>query len=184
MGGNRSRRPWAPVPTACPPLSVLAAPFDVIGPPEPILAMVGEAAELPCHLSSNESAAHMELRWFREQVSPAVLAHRDGSAQDAEQMAAYRGRAELVQDDIAQGRVALRIRPVQASDDGEYRCFFRQNDRYGEASARLKVAGEPSGSASPAAPRGAHLPVGLSPRKPADSIPASLLGPGIRRVSF
>ncbi|ELK02675.1 Butyrophilin subfamily 1 member A1 [Pteropus alecto] len=102
--------------------------------------MVGEAAELPCHLSSNESAAHMELRWFREQVSPAVLAHRDGRAQDAEQMAAYRGRAELVQDDIAQGRVALRIRPVQASDDGEYRCFFRQNDRYGEASARLKVA--------------------------------------------
>lgn len=156
MGGNWPRRSSAAVPTPCPTLPVLAAPFDVVGPPEPILAMVGEAAELPCELSSHESAARMELRWFREHVSPAVLAHRDGRAQDAEQMAAYRGRAELVQDDIAQGRVALRIRRVQASDDGEYRCFFRQNDRYGEASARLKVAGEHGGLASSGTPR-AHI---------------------------
>lgn len=132
-----------------PALPVPAAPFEVIGPPEPVLAMVGEAAELPCRLASNESAARMELRWFRERLSPAVLAHRDGRAQDAEQMAAYRGRAELVQDDIARGRVALRLRRVQASDAGEYRCFFRRDDRYGQASARLRVAGEPAARPRP-----------------------------------
>nr|KAF6396240.1 butyrophilin subfamily 1 member A1 [Rousettus aegyptiacus] len=117
-----------------------SAPFDVIGPPGRILAMVGEAAELPCRLSSNESAARMELRWFREPLSPAVLAHPAGLAQDAEQMAAYRGRAELVRDDIARGRVALRLRPVRASDAGEYRCAFRQGGRYAEARASLAVA--------------------------------------------
>ncbi|KAM5202071.1 butyrophilin subfamily 1 member A1 [Hipposideros larvatus] len=117
-----------------------SARLDVIGPPDPILAMVGEAAELPCHLSPAASAMRMELRWFREKPSPAVLVHRDGRAQDAEQMAGYRGRVALVQDDIARGRVALRIRRVQVSDDGEYRCLFRDNDSYGEASARLKVA--------------------------------------------
>ncbi|KAF6292492.1 butyrophilin subfamily 1 member A1 [Rhinolophus ferrumequinum] len=117
-----------------------SAHLDVIGPPEPILAVVGEAAELPCHLSPTASAAHMELRWFREKLSPAVLVHRDGRTQDAEQMPGYRGRVTLAQDDIAQGRVALRIRGVQASDDGEYRCLFRHNDSYGEASVRLKVA--------------------------------------------
>lgn len=126
-------------------LLVLAAHLDVIGPPEPILVHVGEAAELPCHLSPAESAAHMELRWFREKLSPAVLVHRDGRALDAEQMAGYRGRVALVRDDIAQGRAALRIRGVQASDDGEYRCLFRHNDSYGEASMSLKVAGETPG---------------------------------------
>lgn len=131
-----------------------AAPFDVIGPPGRILAMVGDAAELPCRLSSNESAARMELRWFREPLSPAVLAHPAGLAQDAEQMAAYRGRAELVRDDIARGRVALRLRPVRASDAGEYRCAFRQGGRYAEARASLAVAGERPARPPPRPPAG------------------------------
>ncbi|XP_024425969.2 butyrophilin subfamily 1 member A1 [Desmodus rotundus] len=119
-----------------------SAHFDVVGPPEPILAIVGDDAELPCHLSpnSNVSAASAELRWLRERESSAVLVHRAGRAQDAEQMARYRGRAALAQDGLAQGRVALRIRGVRASDDGEYRCFFKQDDSHGEASVRLKVA--------------------------------------------
>ncbi|XP_066208641.1 butyrophilin subfamily 1 member A1 [Saccopteryx leptura] len=117
-----------------------AAHLDVAGPPEPILAVVGEDAELPCRLAPNVSAEHVELRWLREQESPAVLVHRDGRAQDAEQMARYRGRASLVQEGLAEGRVALRIRGVQASDAGEYRCSFRQDDSHGEARARLQVA--------------------------------------------
>ncbi|NP_001723.2 butyrophilin subfamily 1 member A1 precursor [Homo sapiens] len=117
-----------------------SAPFDVIGPPEPILAVVGEDAELPCRLSPNASAEHLELRWFRKKVSPAVLVHRDGREQEAEQMPEYRGRATLVQDGIAKGRVALRIRGVRVSDDGEYTCFFREDGSYEEALVHLKVA--------------------------------------------
>ncbi|XP_033075388.1 butyrophilin subfamily 1 member A1 isoform X2 [Trachypithecus francoisi] len=117
-----------------------SAPFDVIGPPEPILAVVGEDAELPCRLSPNASAEHLELRWFRKKVSPAVLVHRDGREQEAEQMPEYRGRATLVQDGIAEGRVALRIRGVRVSDDGEYTCFFREDGSYEEALVHLKVA--------------------------------------------
>ncbi|XP_036128233.1 butyrophilin subfamily 1 member A1 [Molossus molossus] len=117
-----------------------SAHFDVVGPPDSILAIVGEDAELPCHLSPNVSLSHMELRWLRGHESSAVLVHRDGHAQDAEQMARYRGRAALVQDGLSQGRVALRIRGVQVSDSGVYRCLLRQGDNHGEASVRLKVA--------------------------------------------
>uniref|UniRef100_A0A8C3WDZ6 Butyrophilin subfamily 1 member A1 n=1 Tax=Catagonus wagneri TaxID=51154 RepID=A0A8C3WDZ6_9CETA len=117
-----------------------AAHFDVIGPPEPILAAVGEDAELPCHLSPNVSAEHLELRWFRKKVSPAVFVRREGREQEGEQMPEYRGRVTLVEDDIASGRVAVRIQGVKAADDGEYRCFFRQDENYEEAIVHLKVA--------------------------------------------
>ncbi|KAM9233593.1 butyrophilin subfamily 1 member A1-like [Dugong dugon] len=117
-----------------------SAHFDVIGPQEPILALVGNDVELPCHLSPNMSAEHMELRWFRKKVSPAVLVHRDGVDQEEEQMPEYRGRATLVNDNITAGRVAVRIHGVRASDDGEYRCFFREDESYEEAKVQLKVA--------------------------------------------
>uniref|UniRef100_F6RQM5 Butyrophilin subfamily 1 member A1 n=1 Tax=Equus caballus TaxID=9796 RepID=F6RQM5_HORSE len=117
-----------------------SAHFDVIGPPEPILAIVGEDAELPCHLSPNVSAEDMELRWFRKKVSPAVFVHREGREQEGEQMAEYRGRATLVKTNVTAGRVAVKIHGVKASDDGEYRCFFRQEDSFEEAIVQLKVA--------------------------------------------
>ncbi|XP_007534668.1 butyrophilin subfamily 1 member A1-like [Erinaceus europaeus] len=113
--------------------------FDVIGPPGPILAIVGEDARLPCHLSPNMSAEHMELRWFRE-VSSAALVYRDGQQQEEEQMAEYLGRTTLVEDDINVGRVAMKIHGVKVADGGEYRCFFRQNESYEEAIVNLKVA--------------------------------------------
>ncbi|XP_043448796.1 butyrophilin subfamily 1 member A1 isoform X1 [Prionailurus bengalensis] len=117
-----------------------SAPFDVIGPAEPVLAALGDDAELPCHLSPSVSAERMELRWFRGKVAAAVLVRRDGREREAEQTAEYRGRATLLDGDIAAGRVAVRIHRVRASDDGEYRCLFRQDGRYGEASVHLKVA--------------------------------------------
>ncbi|KAB1261205.1 Butyrophilin subfamily 1 member A1 [Camelus dromedarius] len=117
-----------------------SAPFEVIGPPEPIVVVVGEDAELPCHLSPNASAERMELRWFRKKLSPAVFVRREAREQAGEQMAEYRGRATLVDHDITAGRVAVRIHEVKASDDGEYRCFFRQDENYEEAVVLLKVA--------------------------------------------
>ncbi|XP_019664832.1 butyrophilin subfamily 1 member A1 isoform X1 [Ailuropoda melanoleuca] len=130
---------WSPHPT--PGLKPLSkAHFDVIGPAEPILAAVGDDVELPCHLSPNVSAERMELRWFRRKAAAAVLVRRDGREQAGEQVPEYRGRATLVDRDIAAGRVAVRIHRVRASDDGEYRCFFRQDGSYEEASVHLKVA--------------------------------------------
>ncbi|XP_004621936.3 butyrophilin subfamily 1 member A1 [Sorex araneus] len=117
-----------------------SAHFDVVGPEEPILAMVGEDVELPCHLSPNMSARNMELRWFRKKVSEAVLVHRDGQLQDKDQVAEYRGRATLVRDNLSQGRMAVRIHGIKAKDAGEYRCFFREKEDFEEAVVQLQVA--------------------------------------------
>ncbi|XP_051024376.1 butyrophilin subfamily 1 member A1 [Acomys russatus] len=117
-----------------------SAPFDVVAPQEPVLAIVGSDAELTCHFSPNASAEHMELRWFRARRSPAVLLYRAGQEQEGQQMAEYRGRATLVTDGLRDGRATLRILDVRVSDQGEYRCLFKDKDDSEEGAAHLTVS--------------------------------------------
>lgn len=119
-----------------------AGHFEVLGPSQPILALVGEDSELSCHLSPSVSAEQMELRWFRNTFSPAVLVYHEGRELKEEQMPEYRGRAMLVQDNITLGQVALKIQQVRTSDEGVYGCSFRDKQAHGEAFVSLKVAGE------------------------------------------
>nr|XP_020142927.1 butyrophilin-like protein 1 [Microcebus murinus] len=115
--------------------------FLVIGPWEPVVAVLGGDATLPCSLSPASSAEDMELRWFRGRFSDAVLVYRNRREQSAELMAQYAGRTSLVTGGLARGEAAVRIRHVRASDHGMYTCFFRKGAFYQDATLELKVAG-------------------------------------------
>ncbi|XP_020822426.1 butyrophilin subfamily 1 member A1 isoform X3 [Phascolarctos cinereus] len=117
-----------------------SAQFDVIGPVKPILVMVGEDVDLPCHLSPNISAESMEVRWYRNKISPAVYVYQKEKDQEGEQIKEYQGRTTFVRDNITEGNVAVTIHNVRASDDGQYRCFFKDDQMYEEAVIELKVA--------------------------------------------
>ncbi|EHA99707.1 Butyrophilin subfamily 1 member A1 [Heterocephalus glaber] len=116
------------------------APFEVLGPLEPILALLGEDSELPCYLSPSMSAEHMELRWFRNTFSPAVLVHQDGQEQEGEQMPEYQGRVTLVTENITAGHAMVRIHGIRTFDEGVYGCSFRDDQVRGEAFLQLRVA--------------------------------------------
>ncbi|KAM5325012.1 butyrophilin-like protein 1 isoform 1-T4 [Glossophaga mutica] len=125
------------VPTWC-----LAAPgFSVKGPAEPVVALLGADATLPCQLSPEQSTAHMHIRWYRAQLSRTVLVYQDGQEHDGEQMLEYHGRAELVADSISKGAVALLIHHVRATDNGQYRCYFKDGHISQEAIVELHVIG-------------------------------------------
>ncbi|XP_008247455.2 butyrophilin-like protein 1 [Oryctolagus cuniculus] len=115
--------------------------FSVKGPAEPIVVSLGADATLPCQLSPEQSAAGMHIRWYRAQISPAVLVFQDGQEHSEEQMLEYRGRTQLVTDSIDTGSVTLLIQNVRASDDGQYRCYFRDGDISREATVELNVEG-------------------------------------------
>ncbi|XP_044888535.1 butyrophilin subfamily 1 member A1-like isoform X2 [Mauremys mutica] len=118
-----------------------SAQFKVIGPDHPVMATAGEDIVLPCHLSPRVSAENMEVRWYRSQFYSLVHLYRDGDDQNERQMPEYQGRTEFLRDDIANGSVALRIRHVRPSDEGQYRCFFRSSVFHEESLLELKVAG-------------------------------------------
>ncbi|XP_017496200.2 butyrophilin subfamily 1 member A1-like isoform X1 [Manis javanica] len=117
------------------------ADFAVLAPSEPILAVLGKDAELPCHLSLNISAEDMELRWYRDQPSPAVHVHRAGRDVLDEQMARYQGRTTFLGARLAQGWAAVRIHNVTLADNGSFHCCFRDGAAFEEATLWLRVAG-------------------------------------------
>ncbi|CAM5158199.1 unnamed protein product [Eretmochelys imbricata] len=96
-----------------------SAEFTVIGPDQPVTAIVGEDIVLPCHLSPPMSAEDMEVRWFRSHYSLLVHRYRNGKDQIEYQMPEYTGRTEFLKDGIRNGSVALSyiISDPQMRDD-------------------------------------------------------------------
>ncbi|XP_039374761.1 butyrophilin subfamily 1 member A1-like [Mauremys reevesii] len=129
--------------TLCLTLQVLrlaSAQFTVTGSDRPVTASLGGEAILPCHLSPRMSAENMEVKWLRSQDSAVVHLYRDGKDQYGEHMLEYRGRTELLKDDITNGRVSLRIHDIRPSDDGQYTCYFQSRASYQDALLELQVA--------------------------------------------
>uniref|UniRef100_K7G762 Ig-like domain-containing protein n=1 Tax=Pelodiscus sinensis TaxID=13735 RepID=K7G762_PELSI len=115
--------------------------FTVRGPDSPVTASLDGEAVLPCHLSPSISAENMEVRWFRSQYSAVVHLYRNRQDQYVQQMPEYRGRTELLKDDISSGRISLRIYDVRPSDHGQYTCLVQSRVSSEEALLELQVAG-------------------------------------------
>ncbi|XP_041490524.1 butyrophilin-like protein 1 [Microtus oregoni] len=115
--------------------------FFVKGPTEPIMVLLGTDVILPCQLFPGQSASHLHIRWYRAQLTPAVLVFHEGQEQGDAQMPEYRGRTQMGTEAIAMGNVALHIQQVQASDDGLYHCQVTNGFTSQEAAVELRVIG-------------------------------------------
>ncbi|XP_007530006.1 butyrophilin subfamily 1 member A1-like [Erinaceus europaeus] len=81
----------------------------------------------------------MDVTWYR--VSPPALVHRYASYLDhrKDQSPEYQGRIEFLNQNITTGQVAMRIRPILPSDDGEYMCNFASSTFENEAQFKVLV---------------------------------------------
>ncbi|XP_064330006.1 butyrophilin subfamily 1 member A1-like isoform X8 [Phalacrocorax carbo] len=116
------------------------AQFRVLGPDQPVTAVVGEDVVLPCRLSPRLNAENMDVLWFCSIISNHIHYHRNGQDDYSFQNPQYRGRTELSKEGLSVGNVSLRILSTRLSDEGQYRCLVQDGDSYEEASVELQVA--------------------------------------------
>ncbi|XP_071379919.1 butyrophilin subfamily 3 member A2-like [Centroberyx affinis] len=98
---------------------------QVIGPTQPIVAIVGDDIILPCRLKPATDVVAMTLEWARPNLNPRfVHVWRDGRELLINKNPSYVGRTSLFSNKLKHGDISLKLSKVKLSDDGKYRCFI------------------------------------------------------------
>ncbi len=108
----------------------------MIGPPEPIVAVVGDDVFLPCHLEPQRNMERFTVEWSKPDLKPDpsdwlkgveyVYLYRGRREVKDMKMQSYDGRTDLPVDNLRQGNISLKILNVSLEDGGRYRCFVPQ----------------------------------------------------------
>ncbi|TDG99403.1 hypothetical protein EPR50_G00193860 [Perca flavescens] len=98
---------------------------EEIGPPQLVVAMLGDDIMLPCQLEPPMNAVSMTMEWGRHDLEPRfVLVWHNGQELLTDQNKAYKGRASVSISNLTLGDFSLRLSSVKISDNGKYRCYF------------------------------------------------------------
>ncbi|XP_029932751.1 butyrophilin subfamily 2 member A2-like [Myripristis murdjan] len=102
-----------------------AGQSQLIGPPQPIVAILGGDIILACHLEPSLDVAATTVEWARPDLEPRFV-HVWRGRQDflADQNPSYEGRTSLFTDKLKDGDISLKLSKVKLSDEGKYRCFI------------------------------------------------------------
>ncbi|XP_069031609.1 butyrophilin subfamily 3 member A2-like [Embiotoca jacksoni] len=97
---------------------------NVIGPPQPIVALLGNDVILPCRLQPATDVFHQTVEWARSDLDPRyVYVWRGSLEMESIKHPAYEGRMQLFLDEMKHGNISLKLFKVKLSDEGTYRCF-------------------------------------------------------------
>lgn len=97
---------------------------QVIGQPQPIVAMVGDDILLPCHLEPATDAVSLTLEWARADLNPRfVHVRREGVELLIDQNPSYIERTSVSINKLKCGDLSLKLSKVKLSDEGIYRCL-------------------------------------------------------------
>uniref|UniRef100_A0A3P9AYV4 Ig-like domain-containing protein n=1 Tax=Maylandia zebra TaxID=106582 RepID=A0A3P9AYV4_9CICH len=97
---------------------------EVIGPPQTVVALIGDDIILPCNLDPVMDALDMAVEWARPDLNPRfVLVWRDSVELESKKHPSYTNRTSLFTDELKNGNMSLKISKVKLSDEGTYRCF-------------------------------------------------------------
>ncbi|XP_051899462.1 uncharacterized protein LOC127585805 [Pristis pectinata] len=121
--------------------TVLSVKFHVVGPKVSPIVSVGEDVLLECRTEPNTSLKDLEVRWFKNDFSTPVHLYSNGHDQPTKQDVAYKDRTELFKQELSHGNASLKLKKINANDDGEYKCFIDFKQDYDETKVLLKVGG-------------------------------------------
>ncbi|XP_062305532.1 butyrophilin subfamily 2 member A1-like [Osmerus eperlanus] len=111
--------------------------FNIIVPSQPVDVYEGDDIILPCRLSPQNSAARMQVMWFRQGQFTSPLYGFDNGKENVRQD--YTGRVNMSTQGLERGDVSLGLKGVLLADRGEYRCQVIHQDWIKEQAIELQV---------------------------------------------
>ncbi|XP_016377269.1 butyrophilin subfamily 1 member A1-like [Sinocyclocheilus rhinocerous] len=121
--------------------------YEVVGPADPVFAVVGEDVILPCSVKPNISVVDMRVEWFRSDLKDSVVhLYEDNEDRNTNQSQSYRGRTKLIHQELQRGNASLKLASVQVSDEGIYKCLIQSKSWSVDATVMVRVeavAGSP-----------------------------------------
>ncbi|XP_053199188.1 butyrophilin subfamily 1 member A1-like [Scomber japonicus] len=96
-----------------------------VGPPQQIVAFLGENIILPCNPQPAEDSVSKSLEWGRLDLVPRFV-HVRSEGQDllSDQNPSYTGRTSMPIEKLKHGDLSLTLSDVKVSDNGTYRCYI------------------------------------------------------------
>uniref|UniRef100_A0A671UZ37 Ig-like domain-containing protein n=1 Tax=Sparus aurata TaxID=8175 RepID=A0A671UZ37_SPAAU len=119
-------------------------PSQVIGQPQPIVAMVGDDILLPCHLEPATDAVSLTLEWARADLNPRfVHVRREGVELLIDQNPSYIERTSVSINKLKCGDLSLKLSKVKLSDEGIYRCLVPKQGTKSEVKLVVGLVSSP-----------------------------------------
>uniref|UniRef100_H3AVF7 Butyrophilin subfamily 1 member A1 n=1 Tax=Latimeria chalumnae TaxID=7897 RepID=H3AVF7_LATCH len=115
--------------------------FAILGPGHPVITTVGEELLLTCQLSPWMNASSFTVKWYRAEPNAVVHIYQNSADVTGEQDPGYKGRTELVKNELMDGKVSLKLKGIRVSDQGFYKCFVASPLWFDESPIEVIVAG-------------------------------------------
>ncbi|XP_048208105.1 V-set domain-containing T-cell activation inhibitor 1, partial [Perognathus longimembris pacificus] len=100
---------------------------------------MGEDGILSCTFEPDIKLSDIVIQWQKEGMAGSVHEFRDGRDDLTHQHEAFRGRTALFSDQVIVGNASLRLKSVQLTDAGTYKCLIITSKGKGNAHLEYKT---------------------------------------------
>ncbi|XP_035871037.1 V-set domain-containing T-cell activation inhibitor 1 isoform X2 [Phyllostomus discolor] len=100
---------------------------------------IGEDGILSCTFEPDIKLSDIVIQWLKEGVMGLVHEFKDGKDDLSEQNKVFRGRTAVFADQVRVGNASLRLKNVQLTDAGTYKCYIITSKGKGNANLEYKT---------------------------------------------
>lgn len=103
---------------------------------------IGEDGILSCTFEPDIKLNGIVIQWLKEGVVGLVHEFKEGKDNPSDQNKMFRGRTAVFADQVIVGNASLRLKKVQLTDAGTYKCYITTSKGKGNANLEYKTGGE------------------------------------------